>query len=138
MACSICRNRSLVRLTGKSNPMLVRCRDCGLVQVENLEKEFNLKNYDYYKDRLNSSQEELYDPLTSERYSQILQRQEKYRKNNVLLDIGCGEGQFLSVAKKLSWQAKGVELAPYAAQICQKFGLDILCCDFLELDLKND
>jgi len=47
--------------------------------------------------------------LTLHRYRQILASFEEYRKNNNLLEIGCGAGYFLEEAKKLQWNVSGTE-----------------------------
>ncbi|MBT7329491.1 MAG: class I SAM-dependent methyltransferase, partial [Oceanospirillaceae bacterium] len=33
-----------------------------------------------------------------------------------LMDVGCGSGQTLSLAKQLGWQAMGVEIDPAAVR----------------------
>lgn len=117
---------------------IVKCLGCGLVQLDNISAMFDVKNYEYYKNRINMKPQELYNPLTTKRYIDLLRKFECYRENNALLDIGCGQGQFLSVAKSMHWQIEGIEIAPYAVEICNKFKLNAICGDFLELDLKNN
>jgi 2-polyprenyl-3-methyl-5-hydroxy-6-metoxy-1,4-benzoquinol methylase len=43
----------------------------------------------------------------------------------LLLDIGCGNGEFMEFAKKLGWKVEGVEPDPVAFDICRKKGLDV-------------
>jgi SAM-dependent methyltransferase len=43
-----------------------------------------------------------------------------------VLDVGCGTGEFLDVARRRGWQTTGVEISPYAAQYGRRhYGLDI-------------
>lgn len=138
MHCPACRNNNFIYLLQKGELRLIKCTDCKLIQMDNLAAKFDIGHYDYYKNRINMTQEDLYNPITTKRYINLLNRLESYRKNNTILDIGCGEGQFLSVAKRLNWQIRGVEIAPYAAQICRKFNIEVDCRNLLELDLPAD
>lgn len=138
MTCLICDKKSLKPLFKKKDLRLLRCADCGLVQVDNLKAIFDIKHYDYYKDRLTLEEDKLYNHITTKRYINLLHKLEHYRENNTLLDIGCGEGHFLSLAKRIGWEAMGLELAPYAVDICKKFNLNVKDADLLKVDLKND
>jgi SAM-dependent methyltransferase len=52
-----------------------------------------------------------------------------------LLDIGCGSGRLLYLAKRAGWQAKGLELsASMAARVRERIGLEVTAADFLEFD----
>ncbi len=53
-------------------------------------------------------------------------------KNGKILDIGCGNGKYLSKMKNLGWQAFGVEFNPVAVKACQKNNLDVF-----QGELKN-
>ncbi|WP_271605730.1 class I SAM-dependent methyltransferase [Bradyrhizobium sp. CCBAU 11434] len=44
-----------------------------------------------------------------------------------LLDLGCGAGSFLRLAKKLGSIEQGVEPSKYAASVAQKQGLNVFC-----------
>jgi 2-polyprenyl-3-methyl-5-hydroxy-6-metoxy-1,4-benzoquinol methylase len=52
-----------------------------------------------------------------------LDKFEKYRKNNRILDVGCGEGWILESAKARGWQVYGTEFSSKAIDICQKKGI---------------
>ncbi len=43
-----------------------------------------------------------------------------------LVDVGCGNGGMLSIAKRLGWQAVGLEIDPVAASAARARGLDVL------------
>ena len=135
--CSICENEKFAPLFKKGNLALVKCLGCGLVRVNNLTATFDIRLYDYYKERINISKEELYNPINTKRYLELLNRLEFCRNNNTLFEIGSGEGQLLSVAKSRHWQVEGIELAPYAVEICKKFNLNVQCADFLKTDIKS-
>ena len=42
-----------------------------------------------------------------------------------LMDVGCGNGYILSLAKKLGWQTRGLEVDPSAVRAARAQGLDI-------------
>lgn len=49
----------------------------------------------------------------------------KPEKGQRLLDIGCGNGDFLANAKHAGWDVLGLEPDPKAAQVAQQRGLDV-------------
>jgi len=52
-----------------------------------------------------------------------------------ILDVGCGVGTFLEIAKQREWQVEGVEPSPTAAKVAQlRTGAQIYQEDFLTLD----
>lgn len=48
-----------------------------------------------------------------------------FRESGRLLDVGCGNGQFLSYAKENRFNVKGVELETNALKIAREQGLDV-------------
>jgi 2-polyprenyl-3-methyl-5-hydroxy-6-metoxy-1,4-benzoquinol methylase len=59
-------------------------------------------------------------PLTLQRYNEILDKLEKYRKTNNLLETGCGFGYFLDEARKRNWNIYGTEFSTKAIETCRK------------------
>lgn len=45
--------------------------------------------------------------------------------DGILLDIGCGNGRFLSNMQALGWNAQGVEFSETGVQACRKSGLAV-------------
>ena len=53
-----------------------------------------------------------------------------------LLDVGCGAGVFLDLARERGWNVVGIELSErHATHARTTFGLDVRRSDFLEADL---
>jgi len=51
-----------------------------------------------------------------------------------LIDIGCGNGRLLLMAKRAGWQVKGLELsASMAAHAAERVGCEVLTDDFLQM-----
>lgn len=60
------------------------------------------------------------------------------RKKNRLLDIGCGNGGFLTRATEMGWQVKGCEIDPKAVVACKSIGLNVIQGDAYSADLANE
>lgn len=73
------------------------------------------------------------DPIFVERATAITQSELMPRvpPPSRLLDVGCGAGEFLMVAKSLGYQAQGIDISEASAEICRERGLDACAEDFL-------
>ena len=117
--CLICNCGQYEKVIGYDEHFLVRCINCNFVfsskipSDEELQKQYN----DYGRDDYFSS-------ITEKRYNELLDRFEKYRKTNKILDIGCGIGLFLEVAKKRGWEVYGTEYTEKAVEICKSKGIE--------------
>ncbi len=63
--------------------------------------------------------------LTIKRYQELLDKFEKFRKSNRILDVGCGHGHFLEEAKIRGWEVYGTEYTEKAKSICQSKGIEM-------------
>ncbi len=55
-----------------------------------------------------------------------------------MLDIGCGSGRLMFVARRAGWQVKGLELSPEMAEfVHDKLGEDVVVADFLEVEPRT-
>lgn len=53
-----------------------------------------------------------------------------------LLDVGCGSGGFVAMAKQEGWDVQGVELSPQLAERCRAdTGVDVLTSSFEQAEL---
>lgn len=109
---------------------VIRCRQCGFIRAKDIPSEKDLlyryKTYTY-------RDESIPDSITIKRYEQLLTRFEKYRKTNNILDYGCGEGHFISIAKSKNWNSFGFEISEKAIEMANNKGLSILNTDDLEI-----
>jgi len=55
-----------------------------------------------------------------------------------VLDVGCGDGHFLSHLRDLGWKVKGVEINSYAAQKARKRGLEVYAKNLLDIDFGKE
>jgi len=140
--CDICNNKGSVRywdtikgIDGKLYK-LYECTNCGFIFVFPSPTENFLKCYyeSQYKGRCKKGIKEGDDIIEKnmgaiedgfkklnyiKKYSEI--------KNGKLLDIGCGHGFFLYAAKKLGFEATGIDVDKEAINIgMNKFGVNII------------
>lgn len=118
--CLICNCGQYERIIGYEEHFLVRCINCNFVFASRVPTEDDLiKHYNGY------SREDYYSTITEKRYNEILDSLEKFRETNKILDIGCGIGYFLEVAKKRGWEVYGTEYTKTAVEICMEKGINI-------------
>jgi len=55
-----------------------------------------------------------------------------------ILDIGCGDGQFLSSLKELGWKVKGVEVNSYATKKARQRDLDVYNKNMLDINFEKE
>jgi len=119
-SCLICDSKNLINLKPYSNNYLVKCNSCGFVFCELIPstKELN----EYYK--IYAYENNFYSPITKQRYIKLLSIFEPYRKNNKILDVGCGNGFFLETAKEKGWDVYGTEFSEKAIEILKEKGIN--------------
>jgi SAM-dependent methyltransferase len=54
-----------------------------------------------------------------------------------LLDVGCGAGELMIVAKGLGYEAEGIDISPASAEVCAGRGLNARAADFLSYDFQD-
>jgi 2-polyprenyl-3-methyl-5-hydroxy-6-metoxy-1,4-benzoquinol methylase len=118
-ACTVCKGRRLDPLPAYRRAHLVRCRSCGHVFAGRRPTDAELaRNYGDYSRADHDS------PITRQRYRELLDGFERYRKGNRILDMGCGIGFFLEEAQSRGWDAYGSELESRAVEINRSKGLN--------------
>jgi SAM-dependent methyltransferase len=90
--------------------------DCGLPELKGY--------YDYCYDDSPTN------PLV-QGYARWLTLLERHRPPGTILDVGCGTGLFLAVARRRGWQASGIDANAEATKYARDhFGLDVQTGDF--------
>lgn len=132
--CPVCNNKlfdnymicSDHSVSGESFA-LVKCQECNLVFTNPRPEEANLSNYyksDQYishTDKGNSLINIIYKLVRQYTLEKKVSLIEKYNQGKgVLLDFGCGTGDFLKKAKDKDWQAFGYEPDKDARAIAQE------------------
>lgn len=118
--CLVCNGDNIHVLHGYERHDLVKCADCGFVFMKKIPTNQELE--DYYSVYAYETEKEIPEP-TRISLESLLDSFEKYRQNNRILDVGCGEGWILELAMKKGWQAYGTEFSSKAIEICEKKGI---------------
>lgn len=128
-----CGSRSmLVEVFHTLTRRYVRCPDCDLVfqnprPLGTMVEEFYREDYDEAYGEAEAS---------SDRYpvfESVARRLGLYRQPpGRLLDVGCGDGAFLSLCQSAGWTCYGLELSKKAAARAARRGLTVLSPDWLE------
>jgi 2-polyprenyl-3-methyl-5-hydroxy-6-metoxy-1,4-benzoquinol methylase len=116
--CLISRSKDLRTLKRYERHYLVKSHPAGFVFCSRIPSQKELEeHYGAYP------RNEYYSPITRLRYRELLTEFEPYRKTNKILDVGCGTGFFLEVAKEMGWEVYGTEFADNAVEICRNKGI---------------
>ena len=68
-------------------------------------------------------------------YARWLAMLERHHSPGTMLDVGCGTGLFLAVARRRGWQVRGVDANPEATAYAREhFGLEVRTGDFGALE----
>ncbi len=135
MRCKLCgsenaavlnRIKSKYRSKGnivRSEFSIIRCSNCSLIRVEPfLKQDILLEKYDkdYFKQYLNNTDDrKIY-------FREILDELDNLTDKGSILDIGCGDGLFLYLARSEGWRVYGVEPSSVAANfVKESYGIDV-------------
>ena len=118
--CIVCNSKALTNLNDYKDHHLSRCKKCGFVFAKKIPSVKELE--EHYK---GYGRNDYLSPITIKRYNELLDTFEKYRKTNKILDVGCGIGYFLEVARGRGWDVYGTEYTDEAIQICLSKGINM-------------
>ena len=117
--CSVCGNHDLGYLKGYEKLFLLKCKKCDFVFDERVASPQELN--DYY-DAANSTVKVVPD-ATINSFNKLLDFFEKYKGAGNILDLSCGQGDFLVEAKKRNWNVYGTEFSQSAINFCLERGI---------------
>jgi len=138
LECIICGDERLVKRLKPFGGALVRCTECGLVFRNPRPSYETIKEY-YKEDYSNIFCEEKIKSYREGIFLRFLAKAIKGKVGGRLLDVGCGYGAFLKLAKDQGWEVYGVELSPDACQYTRKnFSLNVFCGDLKEASFPKN
>ena len=138
---------------GINSFILVKCTNCGLVFVNPRPKKSEMTKYytqDYYEPMHDSIKKEknfiikLYDNFKDKvgrkKLYEKVQRVEKNTESpGMIVDVGCGNGDFLGKMKTRGWKCLGIEISNVMSEYAtQKYGIDVFNGEFEEARLSED
>jgi SAM-dependent methyltransferase len=114
---------------------LVRCADCGHMQLDRLPP--NAELTEAYRDA--ASDDYLVEEAGQRRTARwILDQVERHTDRGSILDLGCWVGFLLDEARGRGWRATGVEPSAFASGYArQRFGLEVHTADLMEAELPG-
>lgn len=124
-SCPVCGSKQYRDVFFKDGGTYVKCTKCTMIYTNPVFKEASLKEF-YTK--VDSGQAKITvqeAPFYTEIYSLGLKATTKFVKPGTILDVGCGSGFFLDIAKKKKWKTSGLELSPSDVAIARRGGHQI-------------
>lgn len=134
MNCPICNSAKNKRLGEKNSFEIIKCFDCLTIfanKIKDSVNNFDYANY-YHEENLDIPE------FVYETYRKVIKGFEKHRGNNRFLDVGCGAGTLLDIAKELKWEATGVEVSKAIAEHLNKRGLNVFAGTLEEGNFPDD
>src|SRR5687768_8979501 len=114
---------------------IVRCSDCGHMQLERMPGEAALSAAYGEAESLDYVEEEAGQRVTARR---VLDAIEAHTGRGGLLDLGCWVGFLLSEAQERGWSTLGVEPSAFASAYArEKLSLDVRTDDLFGADLGD-
>lgn len=129
--CALCGSQNVFLKFGKesigASADLRTCKECGLVFLEQAKQA--IEEEGRYWDT--SKQENVYldgkvEGSTEEDFQKKINLIATFVSGGRLLDVGCGTGQFLNLAKSEGWDVCGLDISAQAARIAkEKYGIRV-------------
>ena len=126
LICPVCGATEHARRRAPGRRTLLRCSRCRLVWANDVPEA------DAHVQAVGDSQVYTNDQLAKRTFfrrrgHELLEAIERIQgRPGRLLDVGCGIGTELEVARDRGWQAKGIELSASSLKIAKASGLDVM------------
>ena len=124
LKCTACGSTGGVELIRLKDGAYRQCSRCGLIFASPMPRNLEQNNEDMFTERLDQYAAKIRNQRWRNRCK--LWRFSRYRRTGNLLEIGCNAGATLDVARRMGWNARGVELCASASDFARtKLGLDV-------------
>lgn len=121
-ACPLCGERRHREIVVSDGWRLLRCHACGLYFRDPVPSEVMRRHYDTVYDDDGGSDH--IDERRRALFSAFLDAIPAERRGR-LLDVGCGSGEFLVLARDRGWRVEGVEVSARGAALARARGLTV-------------
>lgn len=123
-SCLACRGTRFVPAFGRRFPWLMKCPDCGLMFVTPQPTDEELAQIfggDYFAGfGCEPEFRDAYCAMKQESADHFLELAERIVPPGKLLDAGSGLGDLLVAAQRRGWQARGLDVNPYAVELANR------------------
>lgn len=135
--CNLCGSNKVYKKFTLQEFEVLKCKDCSLTFLSHIPGEDELKNFyssdyylkreEYYFNNIVASPEQGKRDENIETFSRGLKKLNSFKpEKGRILDVGCGPGIFLHMARTDGWDVSGIDISPYAINYArEKFGLDV-------------
>jgi 2-polyprenyl-3-methyl-5-hydroxy-6-metoxy-1,4-benzoquinol methylase len=114
--CPLCGAKNIGLLSGFEKLFLFKCGRCGFVFDQRIPTEKELiEHYSQYS----YSTRKPCPPPTIKSYNNLLDFFAEFKETGNILDVGCGQGDFLNEARKRGWTIYGYEYSAAAISLCR-------------------
>jgi len=122
--CHVCDGVRVYYLFSAGEHRMVRCDDCGLVFVNPQPADDELSRIyhaHYFPEKISAAEKKTLASVRQAAAQLYLSKIQRYHgiTTGRLLEVGCGDGDFLVEANAAGWQVTGVESSPSAGQRAQ-------------------
>lgn len=132
-SCLLCSSATLQPIPEFQSTGLVKCASCSFIFSQWIPEKQELD--DYYKNGYELTN--YFSPITEKRYHQLLDKFEKHRQTNRILDIGAGCGFFMETAKKRGWEVTGTEFSKNSIAACKNSNTELVFGELSEIELPE-
>jgi len=137
--CILCGEKQVTDLFERRGLFFSKCPHCGLVYQDpppSADKNREFYEENYYKS-FGPSVEQI-DEARIPLYRSVLGNCREFKQTGRLLDVGCGHGGFLKIAREEKWEIWGIEPSRDASSAAQKLlGGNILNGTVEEIDFPK-
>lgn len=130
--CNLCgQDRTQIIQKAESPYQVVKCLNCGLVYTNpqpTLNKIGTHYQETYYRDWIDKQMER-----RIQMWKKRLKDVQGFKSSGHILDVGCGIGTFLNLAKEFGYAVKGTEISEFGSKyVKEKLGIDVFKGDVKE------
>lgn len=123
--CNLCKNSDSNNLFSLESIKYVQCNNCGLVYANPLPVDKELE--EFYSNIYHECREP---EINRARFTRYMLRRlrliEKLKSKGRILDIGCGAGYFLLLARQSGWEGFGLDVSKWASDYARNsYGLEV-------------
>ena len=120
--CPVCQSSNPADFFYVRRRQFVRCSSCLLIWGQQIDAKETKRVYQSDSYQSIQPQHKFRETIFRKKLNEI----EKMKGIGRILDVGCGEGKFLDIARSKGWETYGTELSPMAYdQAMKEFNLDI-------------